>query len=145
MDKLRWYQASFVWENFGTGELVVEIHWFPAEENPTRSTYRASTSMNWFNERQIPLGIHVLFEPMRAVMKGESIRKARATEADPYRYQYDDCPHFYHKDLWAFYACIGYAYKKKKWGTRPALPPAMTHEQLRELCYGVDVNYADFS
>lgn len=132
----RWYQATFM----GTDD-VHEIHRFPLESNPERSTYTAMTSISWFQERAKPEKITVIFEPLIFVLKLERLRKAR--ESSPFDYVYGSIndPHFLHESLWTFYTSIGYDYKKKKWGERPPRGPVLTREQLDEICTKLDANY----
>lgn len=133
----KWQQATFSSMGDNIDDDVLEIHWFPLEENPLRSSYPAMVSLNWFQSRDTPLHLSVYIEPLRRALHMIALRDG--VDA------YVDEPHFFHKSLWDFYASIGYDHKKKKWGDRPQNITALTNAQLRARCLELDVDYANYS
>lgn len=144
MSGFKWYQATFCVQADNPDDDVYEVHRFPLEINPLRSTYPAMTSINWFHDRGHPRHITLVFDPLRRVLHVEALRKQRAESPLDYVHHNADDPHFFHESLWAFYASIGYDYKKKKWGERPSCDPVLTPEQLHERCLKVDADYANY-
>ncbi|WP_338923620.1 hypothetical protein V0M98_35920 (plasmid) [Pseudomonas silesiensis] len=126
--KYNWYQATVV-----IGERI-EIHRFPLEAVPFRSNYRALTSVSWFQCRDMPEDLSVIFEPLRMVKRMEEERKRR----EDYEYDWCNDPHFLQGSLWEFYAAIGFSHKTKKWGSRAPSGPILTLEQLEEIVTKLD-------
>jgi hypothetical protein len=126
--KYNWYQATVL---IGDG---LEIHRFPLEAVPFRSNYRALTSIGWFNCRELPEDLSVIFEPLRMVKRMEEERKKR----EDYEYDWHNDPHFIQGSLWDFYAAIGFSHKTKKWGSRPQSGPILTLEQLEAIVAKLD-------
>lgn len=153
MSGFKWYQATFCVQADNPADDVYEVHRFPLEINPKRSSYPAMVSINWFHDRGLdwfqgrrgqPKHITVVFDPLRRVLHVEALRKQRAESPLDYVHHSADDPHFFHESLWAFYASIGYDYKKKKWGERPPCGPVLTPEQLHARCLEVDADYANY-
>ncbi|AFH14676.1 hypothetical protein LU11_gp145 [Pseudomonas phage Lu11] len=135
-----WYQAIYTELADDPADDREEVHYFPLEANPKRSNYPALTSIGWFYGRDLPSHISVSIDPLYRVRQIENMRKERGISMVD---AFHDAPHFYQESLWAFYASIGYDYKKKKWGVRPEQSVSMTRAQLEEYCLQKDAKYAD--
>lgn len=137
-ENLTWYQALAMFPG------CIEVHWFPLEANPDRSTYSAITSMHWFNNRleqkDAPKGLLVEFEEMRKIALREHIRQR---DYD-FNYPFDTSPHFVQSSLWDFYTAIGYDIKTKKWVDRSHLGQSMTLEQVESSCSAIDPNFGAY-
>ena len=128
-----WYTAQVAYDDF-----QVSVHWFPLEADPAKNTYRATTSLNWFQERVYNQtnNMHIRLESMHAAILLEHVR---AKHPD-YIYDWQDCNHSYHESLWAFYEAIGYDRKTKKFGKGIPIE-VMTHERLLAKAHEVDPHF----
>lgn len=110
---------------------IIEIHTLDIEPTGSKSRYRALTSMQCLQNRELEMRFgekrkknlppfHLgIFENKAPFDKLEEMRKARAIErGTEYEDYWAEYPHFHHESLWDFYKAVGYDYKSKKW-TRP--------------------------
>jgi hypothetical protein len=97
----------------------IEVHHMTMEPTAEQSRYRAVSSMNWFNEREVKIFAERKPHRFHANIKCDSdwemdMRfERRAYAPDPSLS--DTLPQFTHASIWDFYKAIGYDYKAKRY------------------------------
>lgn len=96
-----------------------EVHHLTMEPTAQHNRYRAVSSLNWFNEREVKIVAERKPHRFHAKIKCDSDFQMdlkwerRAYEPDPA--PVDSLPQFTHTSIWDFYKAIGYDYKAKRY------------------------------